>query len=92
MTATRMGIVRSLMTLVLFGGVVLGAARPALAGGDWNDSGVKWRSYDDGLAEAKKEKKPVMSDLLHRVVPALRQLQQGLPRPEGGGEDRRTSS
>src|SRR6185436_6115783 len=24
----------------------------ALAGGDWNDSGIAWRSFDDGLKEA----------------------------------------
>ena len=32
----------------------------AYAGGDWNDGEVKWRTYDDGLAEAKKAKKPVL--------------------------------
>jgi thiol-disulfide isomerase/thioredoxin len=31
----------------------------AFAGGDWNDSGIAWRSYEDGIAEAKKENKPV---------------------------------
>jgi len=30
------------------------------AGGDWNDSQVQWRPYEAGLAEAKKEKKPVL--------------------------------
>jgi hypothetical protein len=35
------------------------AAGVALAAGDWNDAGIAWKSYDDGLAEAKKEKKPV---------------------------------
>ncbi len=35
-------------------------ASTAFAGGDWNDSGVKWRTYEDGLAEAKKAKKPLM--------------------------------
>ena len=38
---------------------VVAAPPPALAGGDWNDQQVKWRTYDDGLAEAKKAKKPV---------------------------------
>jgi thiol-disulfide isomerase/thioredoxin len=32
----------------------------ALAGGDWNDSGIKWRTYEEGLAEAKKSNKPVL--------------------------------
>jgi thiol-disulfide isomerase/thioredoxin len=37
------------------------AAAPgaALAGGDWNDSGIAWKSYEEGLAEAKKANKPV---------------------------------
>ncbi len=26
---------------------------------DWNDEKVKWVSYDDGLAQAKKDKKPI---------------------------------
>jgi thiol:disulfide interchange protein len=56
MTATRVRIVQLLMTLAL----ALGAATPALAGGDWNDKGIKWRTYDEGLAEAKKSKKPVL--------------------------------
>ena len=34
-------------------------APPARAGGDWNDGGIAWRGYEDGLAAAKKEKKPV---------------------------------
>jgi glutaredoxin len=29
------------------------------AGGDWNDGNIAWKSYDDGLAAAKKDKKPV---------------------------------
>ncbi|MFN8642590.1 MAG: thioredoxin family protein [Candidatus Binatia bacterium] len=40
--------------------LALGLARPAQAGGDWNDQQIKWRTYDEGLAEAKKSKKPVM--------------------------------
>ena len=43
---------------LLVGLALLGAA-PARAGGDWNDKDVRWRTYEDGLAEAKKEKKPV---------------------------------
>ena len=26
---------------------------------DWNDAGIRWMSYDDGLAAAKKERKPI---------------------------------
>ncbi len=39
---------------------VVAGARPARAGGDWNDQGVKWRPYEEALAEAKKTKKPVL--------------------------------
>ena len=46
----------SLAVALLVSLVVVPAAR---AGGDWNDSGVAWKSYEDGLAAAKKEKKPV---------------------------------
>jgi hypothetical protein len=35
------------------------SAGAALAGGDWNDGGIKWQSYDEGLAAAKASKKPV---------------------------------
>jgi len=31
----------------------------ALAGGDWNDGGISWRSYEEGLKEAKEQKKPI---------------------------------
>jgi protein-disulfide reductase (glutathione) len=47
---------KALAALVL---AVLALASPALAGGDWNDAGIKWRPYEEGLAAAKKEKKPV---------------------------------
>ena len=33
---------------------------PASAGGDWNDANIKWQSYDDGIAAAKKDKKPIL--------------------------------
>ena len=39
---------------------LLVAARPALAGGDWNDAGIAWKGYEAGLAEAKSSSKPVM--------------------------------
>lgn len=34
-------------------------ASAAFAGGDWNDAGVKWMSYEEGIAQAKKADKPV---------------------------------
>ena len=44
------------LTLLL----AVGLVGTAHAAGDWNDQQIKWRSYDEGLAEAKKSKKPVM--------------------------------
>ncbi len=32
---------------------------PAIAGGDWNDGGIEWRSHGEGLAEAKQDGKPI---------------------------------
>jgi thiol:disulfide interchange protein len=58
MTATR--VVRPLALFAVFGALALAAARPAQAGGDWNDQGIKWRTYDEALAEARKTKKPVL--------------------------------
>jgi thiol-disulfide isomerase/thioredoxin len=39
--------------------LALAVAAPALAGGDWNDSGIAWQPYEQGLAQAKKDGKPV---------------------------------
>jgi thiol-disulfide isomerase/thioredoxin len=33
--------------------------QPVFAGGDWNDAGIKWQPYEQGLAMAKTENKPV---------------------------------
>jgi thiol-disulfide isomerase/thioredoxin len=41
------------------GSMIVAAPRAARAGGDWNDSGVAWQPYEEGLAKAKKENKPV---------------------------------
>ena len=38
--------------------LVLGG-RTVLAGGDWNDAGIAWRSYEEGLKEANAQKKPI---------------------------------
>lgn len=39
---------------------LLVTAELAIAGGDWNDAQVKWQPYTEGLAAAKKDKKPVL--------------------------------
>jgi thiol-disulfide isomerase/thioredoxin len=54
-----MPITRRLLVAALALLTVALATGPARAGGDWNDAEVGWKSYDDGLAAAKKEKKPV---------------------------------
>lgn len=51
---------RAAVLTALIGGLGAGLPGPAVAGGDWNDAGIAWKSFDDGLAEAKKEKKPVL--------------------------------
>jgi hypothetical protein len=44
------------LTLLL---ATLVAAAPAHAGGDWNDKGISWQTFDAGVATAKKDKKPI---------------------------------
>jgi hypothetical protein len=41
------------------GGIPLGLAPRAALAHDWNEKGVAWKSLDDALAVAKKDKKPV---------------------------------
>ncbi len=49
---------RAVVFALVVAATVLGAPR-ARAGGDWNDGQVDWKSYDDGLAIAKKQRKPI---------------------------------
>jgi thiol:disulfide interchange protein len=44
--------------LALAAVLAFAAVRPALAH-DWNDAGIKWHPYEEALASAKKEAKPV---------------------------------
>lgn len=41
--------------------VALALVAPAtsFAGGDWNEAGIQWMNYEDGLAKAKADGKPV---------------------------------
>jgi thiol-disulfide isomerase/thioredoxin len=55
----HMSALRAAILAVVLAVAALAGAEPALAGGDWNDQQVKWRTYDNGLAEAKKTKKPI---------------------------------
>jgi thiol-disulfide isomerase/thioredoxin len=48
---------RALVLAAIIGAMLL--APRAHAGGDWNDGQIGWKSYQDGLAAAKKERKPI---------------------------------
>jgi protein-disulfide reductase (glutathione) len=48
----------ALALALLVAGATLTAVR-AHAGGDWNEAQIDWKSYEDGMALAKKERKPV---------------------------------
>jgi len=48
----------SMLKRALAVAIVLGVAGAASAH-DWNDGQIAWKDYQDGLAGAKKEKKPV---------------------------------
>lgn len=50
---------RILGSALLVAATVLAAVTPARAGGDWNDANVQWQPYEQGIAAAKKDKKPV---------------------------------
>lgn len=50
---------RTAAASVLSAVALLALTVPALAGGDWNDSGIAWKTYEQGLAEAKSANKPV---------------------------------
>jgi thiol:disulfide interchange protein len=53
-------LVRVAVVSIAVGTFSAGTATRAAAGGDWNDDGIAWKSYEDGLAEAKKENKPIL--------------------------------
>jgi len=44
---------------VILSSAIALTAGTCLAGGDWNDSAVDWKGYEEGLAAAKSEDKPV---------------------------------
>jgi thiol:disulfide interchange protein len=47
------------LAALLVGAALLVPARSAIAGGDWNDAQVQWQPFEQGMAAAKKDKKPV---------------------------------
>ena len=56
---TRSAFIRFVSASVVATALAMTFTTPASAGGDWNDSGITWRAYEDGLAAAKSEGKPV---------------------------------
>lgn len=50
----------ALVVSALVGAISLVAPARVLAGGDWNDAKIAWKTYEEGLAEAKKSQKPVL--------------------------------
>ncbi|MCX8072666.1 MAG: thioredoxin family protein [Candidatus Binatia bacterium] len=44
---------------VLAWAIALGPRAVSAGAEDWNDAKIQWRSYEDGLAEAKNQGKPV---------------------------------
>lgn len=47
------------IVLILVLGMGMWLSQTVLAGGDWNDAGINWQPYEQGLAMAKEENKPV---------------------------------
>jgi thiol:disulfide interchange protein len=52
-------ILRSIAGLTLLLGLSVAGTGHAFAGGDWNDAGIAWQPYAEGLAKARKSKKPI---------------------------------
>jgi hypothetical protein len=50
---------KKIIVLLVILGMGMWLNQPAFAGGDWNDANIQWKSYEQGLAMAKKENKPV---------------------------------
>lgn len=53
----RMSVTRLIVAALL--AAVMLPARSVIAGGDWNDQGIQWQSYADGMAKAKASQTPV---------------------------------
>jgi thiol-disulfide isomerase/thioredoxin len=51
--------VRPVVRIVISGALLLIAARAFAGAENWNDGNIRWMSYDDGLAAAKKQHKPI---------------------------------
>lgn len=51
---------RAMMAAALIAVFLLAGSTSVQAGGDWNEGGITWRGYAEGLAEAKKNGKPVV--------------------------------
>ncbi len=57
-------------------------ATPALAGGDWNDAQINWRTYEAGFAEAKKTNKPICLIFFTEWCPHCQKYSERFHEPE----------
>jgi hypothetical protein len=60
---------RILGAALLMTAVFMVTTTPASAGGDWNDAKIQWQPYEQGLAAAKKDQKPVLLILFTEWCP-----------------------
>jgi protein-disulfide reductase (glutathione) len=57
---TRSGqMLAAAVTATITVAILAASGGPALAGGDWNDAGIKWMGYENGLKAAAAEGRPV---------------------------------
>jgi glutaredoxin len=50
---------RALAVGVLLAAATSSGVQPVGAGGNWNDQQIRWRQYEQGLAAAKQDKRPI---------------------------------
>jgi thiol:disulfide interchange protein len=53
-------LLRAAVVTAVIGALTAVAPSRSIAGGDWNESGIAWKTYEEGLAEAKKANKPIL--------------------------------
>ena len=56
-------LLRAAVVTAVIGAFTAVAPSRAIAGGDWNESEIAWKTYEEGLAEAKKANKQAEQDL-----------------------------
>jgi thiol-disulfide isomerase/thioredoxin len=51
--------IRALIVAAAVAVSTFAAPQASFAGGDWNDSGIAWQTWEKGVAEAKSSNKPI---------------------------------